>query len=152
MDKAGTKRMKTYGSVTKKGVHRMHLTKIFILIGLSLAIGLFGCTAAKKSEAPKQEQVTKDLVPPKAEGKGLDIQDIFRFIGDLDVPLEDRRLDDLFRSYVYGRDNLKVGKFHKKILALNLSLRWNQILGDLLLYRGLYLPLLCTTKNPNGQT
>ena len=47
----------------------MHFTKIFILIGLILAIGLFGCTAEKKAEAPKQEQVTKDLVPPKAEVK-----------------------------------------------------------------------------------
>ena len=48
----------------------MHFTKIFILIGLILAIGLFGCGAEKKAEAPKQEQVTKNLVPPKAEVKG----------------------------------------------------------------------------------
>jgi len=48
----------------------MHFTKIFILIGLILAIGLFGCTAEKKAEAPKQEQITKNLVPPKAEIKG----------------------------------------------------------------------------------
>ena len=47
----------------------MYFTKIFILIGLILAIGLFGCTAEKKAEAPKQEQVTQDLVPPKAEVK-----------------------------------------------------------------------------------
>jgi hypothetical protein len=48
----------------------MHFTKIFILIGLILAIGLFGCAGEKKAEAPKQEQVTKNLVPPKAEIKG----------------------------------------------------------------------------------
>ncbi len=48
----------------------MHFIKIFILIGLILAIGLFGCAAEKKAEAPKQEQVSKDLVPPKAEVKG----------------------------------------------------------------------------------
>ena len=48
----------------------MHFTKIFILIGLILATGLFGCTAEKKAEAPKQEQITKELVPPKAEVKG----------------------------------------------------------------------------------
>src|SRR4030066_2464894 len=48
----------------------MHFTKIFILIGLILAIGLFGCGAEKKAEAPKQEQITKKLVPPKAEVKG----------------------------------------------------------------------------------
>jgi hypothetical protein len=48
----------------------MHFKKIFVLIGLILAIGMFGCGAEKKSEAPKQEQITKDLVPPKAEVKG----------------------------------------------------------------------------------
>ena len=50
----------------------MHFTRIFIGIGLILAIGLFGCGAEKKAEAPKQEQITKDLVPPKAEVKGPD--------------------------------------------------------------------------------
>ena len=48
----------------------MHFIKIFIFIGLSLAIGLFGCTKEQKTEAPKQEQITKNLVPPKAEVKG----------------------------------------------------------------------------------
>jgi hypothetical protein len=48
----------------------MHFTKIFIFIGLSLAIGLFGCATEKKVEAPKQERITKNLVPPKAELKG----------------------------------------------------------------------------------
>ena len=48
----------------------MHFKKTFIVIGLILAIGLFGCTAEKKSEAPKQERITKNLVPPKAEVKG----------------------------------------------------------------------------------
>jgi hypothetical protein len=70
MDKAGWKRMETYGFITKKGEHRMHFTKIFVLIGLILAIGLLGCGAEKKAEAPKQEQITKELVPPKAEVKG----------------------------------------------------------------------------------
>ena len=48
----------------------MHLTKISILIGLSLAIGFFGCTKEQKVEGPKLEQITKNLVPPKAEVKG----------------------------------------------------------------------------------
>jgi hypothetical protein len=48
----------------------MHFTKIFVLISLSLAIGLFGCTKEQKVEAPKQEQITKNLVPPKAEING----------------------------------------------------------------------------------
>ncbi len=47
----------------------MHFTKIFILLALSLAIGFFGC-AKGKVEAPTQEQITKNLVPPKAEVKG----------------------------------------------------------------------------------
>lgn len=48
----------------------MHFIKIFIFIGLSFVIGVFGCTKEQKSEAPKQEQITKELVPPKAEVKG----------------------------------------------------------------------------------
>jgi hypothetical protein len=49
----------------------MHFTKIFIIfIGLSLAIGFFGCAKEQKMETPKQEQITKNLVPPKAEVKG----------------------------------------------------------------------------------
>ncbi len=48
----------------------MHFTKIFLFITLSLAVGFWGCTKEQKSEAPKQEQVTQNLVPPKAEVKG----------------------------------------------------------------------------------
>jgi len=47
----------------------MHFKKIFILVALGLAIGFFGCTE-KKVEAPTQERITKNLVPPKAEVKG----------------------------------------------------------------------------------
>ena len=48
----------------------MHFIKIFILIVLSLAIGIFGCTTGGKVEAPTQEQITKNLVPPKTEVRG----------------------------------------------------------------------------------
>jgi hypothetical protein len=49
----------------------MHFKKIFIFIALSLVIGFFGCTKeGKKVEAPTQEQITKNLVPPKAQIKG----------------------------------------------------------------------------------
>jgi hypothetical protein len=48
----------------------MHSTKIFILLALSLAIGFLGCTKEQKAEAPKQEQIIRNLVPPKAELKG----------------------------------------------------------------------------------
>ncbi len=70
MDKAGTEGMEMYGYVMKKGGQRMHFIKFFILIGLSLVIGFFGCTKEQKAEAPKQEQIIKHLVPPKAEIKG----------------------------------------------------------------------------------
>jgi hypothetical protein len=42
--------------------------KIFILIALIMAIGFFGCTK-EKAEAPKQQRITKNLVPPIAEVK-----------------------------------------------------------------------------------
>ena len=48
----------------------MHFKKIFIFIALCLAIGFFGCAKEKKVEGPKQERITKNLVPPKAELKG----------------------------------------------------------------------------------
>ncbi len=48
----------------------MHLTKIFAFLALSLFLGFLGCTTDKKVEAPKQERVEKNLVPPKAELKG----------------------------------------------------------------------------------
>jgi hypothetical protein len=48
----------------------MHFTKIFIIIALSLAIGIFGCAKEQKVEAPKQERITKNLVPSKAEVRG----------------------------------------------------------------------------------
>ncbi len=48
----------------------MRMTKIFIFLVLGLVIALWGCTEQKKAEAPKQEQITKNLVPAKAEFKG----------------------------------------------------------------------------------
>src|SRR3972149_5360783 len=50
----------------------MNTVKNLILVSLSLAIGIFvfSCGPEKKVEAPKQEQITKNLVPPKAEVKG----------------------------------------------------------------------------------
>jgi hypothetical protein len=55
---------------TQKGGHSMHFIKIFILIGLSFVIGGFGCTKEQKTEVPKQERITKNLVPSKAEVTG----------------------------------------------------------------------------------
>jgi hypothetical protein len=60
----------------------MRITKIFIFLALSLVIGLLGCTKEQKAEAPKQEQITKNLVPPKAELTG---QNFFVELSDLKV-------------------------------------------------------------------
>jgi hypothetical protein len=48
----------------------MRITKIFLFLALSLFIGIFGCAKERKVEAPKQERMTKNLVPPNAEAKG----------------------------------------------------------------------------------
>jgi hypothetical protein len=48
----------------------MRFTKIFAFLALSVVLGFWGCTTEKKAEAPKQEQVEKNLVPPKAELMG----------------------------------------------------------------------------------
>jgi hypothetical protein len=48
----------------------MHSKKIFTVLALCLAIGIFGCVKEGKVEAPTQERITKNLVPSKAEVKG----------------------------------------------------------------------------------
>lgn len=45
-------------------------TFLFVALALGLVIGFFGCTKEQKVEAPKQEQVTKNLAPSKVEVKG----------------------------------------------------------------------------------
>ena len=60
----------------------MHFKKIFIFIALCLVIGFFGCAKEKKVEGPKQERITKNLVPPKAELKG---QNFLVELSDLQV-------------------------------------------------------------------
>ena len=61
----------------------MRYKKILVLIPLCLAIGFFSCSKEeKKAEGPKQEQITKSLVPPKAELKG---QNFLVEVSDLQV-------------------------------------------------------------------
>jgi hypothetical protein len=48
----------------------MFFTKFFFLSALCLTFGFLGCANDQKSEVPKTEQVTKNLVPPKVEVKG----------------------------------------------------------------------------------
>lgn len=48
----------------------MGFKKIGILLALILIAGFLGCAKKEKVEIPKQEQVTKNLVPPQMEVKG----------------------------------------------------------------------------------
>jgi hypothetical protein len=48
----------------------MRFTKIIFLSALCLTLGFLGCSTDQKSEAPKTEQITKNLVPAKVEVKG----------------------------------------------------------------------------------
>lgn len=50
-----------------------YLTVLAIAI-LGVGIGLVGCAKEKTSEAPKQQYVTKNLIPAKAEVKGADFE------------------------------------------------------------------------------
>ncbi|MFC1869424.1 hypothetical protein ACFL0H_15005 [Thermodesulfobacteriota bacterium] len=59
----------------------MHFKKIFVLIVLSMVIVFVGC-AKKDVEAPKQERITKKLIPPKAEVNGTNF---FIELRDLEV-------------------------------------------------------------------
>ena len=60
----------------------MDIKKIFLIgaLGLGLVVGLFGCAKEQTVQAPKQEQVTKNLIPPKVEVKGqnfsIDLSDL----------------------------------------------------------------------------
>jgi hypothetical protein len=61
----------------------MHYKKILVLIPLCLTIGFFSCSKEeKKVEAPKQERITKKLVPPNAEAKG---QNFLVELSDIEV-------------------------------------------------------------------
>ena len=74
----------TNRSTNKERGENMNIVKIILLLSLSLAFGIFGfsCTADKKAEGPKQERITKKLVPPKAEAKG---QNFLVEISDIEV-------------------------------------------------------------------
>jgi hypothetical protein len=67
----------------KQGGHCMHSKKIITVIALCLIIGFFSCSKEeKKVEVPKQEQITKNLVPSKAELKG---ENFLVEVSDLEV-------------------------------------------------------------------
>ena len=94
----------------------MHFIKIFILIALSLVIGLFSCTKEeKKVGAAKQEQITKSLVPPKAELKG---QNFLVELSDLQIVMS---VDTASKEIVETptlRGNIKITNNSKDILDI----------------------------------
>ena len=94
----------------------MHFIKIFILIALSLVIGLFGCTKEeKKVGAPKQEQITKNLVPPKAELKS---QNFLVELSDLKVlTVVDTASKEIVETPTL-RGNIKITNNSKDILDI----------------------------------
>jgi len=47
----------------------MHLKKIMVLLAC-LTLGFISCAKEQKVETPTQEEITKNLVPPKTEVKG----------------------------------------------------------------------------------
>jgi len=47
----------------------MYFKKLLVFVALSMVIGFVGCAKAKV-EAPRQERITKKMIPPKAEIKG----------------------------------------------------------------------------------
>ncbi|MFC1869423.1 hypothetical protein ACFL0H_15000 [Thermodesulfobacteriota bacterium] len=77
----------------------MHFKKIFILIALSMAIGFFGCTK-KEEEAPKQQRITKKLIPPDAEIKGTN------FLIELS-DLEVTTIEDIASKEIVETPNLR---------------------------------------------
>jgi len=93
----------------------MHFIKIFVFIGLSLAVGFFGCTKEQKVEAPTQEQMTKNLVPPKAEVKG---QNFLVEITDLKVVATVNIASKEVAETPSLRGNIKVTNKSKDILDI----------------------------------
>jgi uncharacterized membrane protein len=94
----------------------MHFIKIFILIALSLVIGLFSCTKEeKKVGAPKQEQITKDLTPQKSELKG---QNFLVELSDLKVlTVVDTASKEIVETPTL-RGNIKITNNSKDILDI----------------------------------
>jgi len=94
----------------------MHFIKIFILIALSLVIGLFSCTTEeKKVGASKQEQITRNLDPQKSELKG---QNFFVELSDLKIfTVVDTASKEIVETPTL-RGNIKITNKSKDILDI----------------------------------
>jgi hypothetical protein len=94
----------------------MGYKKIFILIALCLAVGFFTCSKEeKKVEAPKQEQIEKKLVPPKAEVKG---QAFLAELTDLKVVTTVNTTSKEITETPSLRGNVKITNISKDILDI----------------------------------
>jgi hypothetical protein len=88
---------------------------LFVALGLGLGIGFFGCSKEQKAEAPKQEQVAKNLIPPKVEVKG---QNFLLELNDLKVAMT---VDTTSKEIVETpslKGNVKITNLSKDILDI----------------------------------
>ena len=94
----------------------MHFKKIFIFIALCLIIGFLGCSKEeKKVEGPKQERITKNLVPPKSDLKG---QNFLVELSDLQVlTVVDTASNEIVETPTL-RGNIKITNKSKDILDI----------------------------------
>ena len=93
----------------------MDVKKILLFAALSLVVGFYGCSKEQKAEAPKQEQITKDLVPAKAEMKG---QNFNLELNDLKVAMT---IDTASKEMVETpslKGNVKITNVSKDILDI----------------------------------
>jgi hypothetical protein len=90
----------------------MHSKKIFTVIALCMAIGFLGC-GERKVEAPTQEQITKNLVPAKAEVKG---QNFLVELSDLQVSMNVNIASKEIVETPSLRGNIKITNKSKDIL------------------------------------
>jgi hypothetical protein len=94
----------------------MHYKKILILIPLCLTVGFLSCSKEeKKMEAPKQEQIEKNLVPSKAEVKG---QAFVAELSDLKVVMTIDTTSKEISATPSLRGNIKITNMSKDILDI----------------------------------
>jgi hypothetical protein len=92
----------------------MHYTKIFTFLALSLAIGFLGCTK-EKVEAPKEERIEKNLVPPQVELKG---QNFVVELSDLKISMMVDTASKEVTETPGLRGNIKVTNKSKDVLDI----------------------------------
>jgi hypothetical protein len=93
----------------------MSKARIFTLLVLSLVVGIFGCAKEQKTETPKQEQISKDLVPPKAEVKS---QNFLVELTDLKVDMTVDTASKEITETPNLKGNIKVTNTSKDVLDI----------------------------------